>query len=79
MSVKAFVLIETAIARSGEVAAELRRMEGVKSVDVVTGPYDLIAVADQPDVKSVSTLVTERASHIPGVKRAITCIAVRPT
>ncbi|MDD4984257.1 MAG: Lrp/AsnC ligand binding domain-containing protein [Dehalococcoidales bacterium] len=78
MSVRAYILIEALTARSREVAAELRNMEGVKAVDIVTGPYDLIAMADQPDLESLRVFVAERASRTPGVKRTVTCVASRP-
>ena len=38
MAAKAFVLIETMVGRSKEVATAIKRLEGVKSVDTVTGP-----------------------------------------
>jgi len=43
VAAKAFVLIETAVGRNKEVVAALKQVEGVKSVDTVTGPYDVIA------------------------------------
>ncbi|GAH64291.1 unnamed protein product, partial [marine sediment metagenome] len=39
---KAFVLIEIAVGRNKEIVAALSQLEGVKSVDIVTGPYDII-------------------------------------
>ncbi len=38
MTAKAFVLIETIVGRNKEVVTALKRLEGVKSVDTVTGP-----------------------------------------
>jgi len=38
MAAKAYVLIETAVGRTKEVAAAIEKLEGVKSVDPVTGP-----------------------------------------
>jgi len=46
VAAKGFVLIETAIGISKEVVDALRKLEGVDSVDSVTGPYDIIAVID---------------------------------
>ena len=46
MSTKAFILIETAVGKTREVANTLRDLGGMQSVDVVTGPYDVIAVID---------------------------------
>jgi len=43
---KAFILIETVVGRTKEVVAGLNSLEGVKSVDTVTGPYDVIAIIE---------------------------------
>ena len=42
MVAKAFVLIETAVGKTREVCSGLQRLDAVKSVDAVTGPYDII-------------------------------------
>jgi len=41
---RAFILIETQVGKSQEMAAALTRMEGVKSADVITGTYDVISL-----------------------------------
>ena len=46
MAAKAFILIETAVGRNKEVVALLSKLGGVRSVDMVTGPYDIIAVVE---------------------------------
>jgi len=43
---KAFILIETVVGRNREVVTALKQLEGVKSVDTVTGPYDVIATIE---------------------------------
>ena len=43
---KAFVLIETAVGKTRDVVAQVRQLEGVTSVDPVTGPYDIITIID---------------------------------
>ena len=47
MSAKAFVLIETVVGKNKDVVSALRQIKGIKSVDVVTGPYDIIATIEQ--------------------------------
>ena len=44
MATKAYVLIETSVGKSRDVANELRSLRGVQAADNVTGPYDVIAV-----------------------------------
>jgi DNA-binding Lrp family transcriptional regulator len=46
MAAKAFILIETVVGRTKQVASTLQQLKGVKSADCVTGPYDVIAVVE---------------------------------
>ena len=75
MMAKAFVLIETAVVRNREVVAALRQLKGVKSVDIVTGPYDIIAVIEGENLNDVGDLVTSRILPITGIFRTVTCLA----
>ena len=76
MSTKAFILIETAVGKTREVADSLKVVGGMQSVDVVTGPYDVIAVIDTPDINTMGGIVTEKIHTIAGVVRTVTCVAV---
>jgi len=73
---KAFVLIETAVGKNKEVVAALRQMEGVLSVDAVTGPYDVIAIVEGVNLNAVGDLVTGKIHPIAGISRTVTCLAV---
>lgn len=73
--VKAFVLIETAAGRTKEVASALKQLEGVKSVDAVTGPYDVIVIIEGESLTDIGDLVTSKIHPIPGISRTITCMA----
>ena len=57
MAAKAFLLIETAQGRSKEVATALKQLEGVKSADTVTGPYDVIAAIEGEPQNDIGNLV----------------------
>ena len=72
---KAFVLIETAVGRNKEVAAALSQLKGVKSVDIVIGPYDVIAVVEGENLSDVGDLVTGKIHLIAGITRTVTCLA----
>jgi DNA-binding Lrp family transcriptional regulator len=79
MLAKAFVLIETAVGRNKEVATALKKLKGVKSVDIVTGPYDIIAVIEQETLNDVGDLVTSKIHPIAGISRTVTCLAIKST
>ena len=76
MTAKAFVLIETVVGRNKEVANELRHLEGVKPVDTVTGPYDIILVAEGGTLSEIGELVTAKIHTIPIISRTVTCLAI---
>ncbi len=80
MAAKAFILIETEVGKSKEILTALRklqgRLEGVKSVDAVTGPYDIIAVIERETLNDVGDLVTGKIHPIAGISRTVTCLAI---
>jgi DNA-binding Lrp family transcriptional regulator len=79
MAAKAYVLIETAVGRNKEVAAAMERLKGIKSVDIVTGPYDIIAILEEESLNDIGDLVTGKIHPIPGISRTVTCLAIRTT
>ena len=76
MATKAYILIETAVGKSRDVTNALRSLAGVQTVDAVTGPYDIIAVVEAPDLNAVGDLVTSRIHTISGIVRTVTCLSV---
>ncbi len=79
MAAKAFILIETVVGKSREVVAALRQLEGVKSVDTVTGPYDVIAIIERETLSDIGDLVTGKIHPIAGISRTVTCLAIQAT
>ena len=76
MPTRAFVLIETGVGKTRDVVAIVRGVSEVASVDAVTGPYDIIAILEAPDLSAVGYVVTGRIHTVPGVVRTVTCLAV---
>lgn len=76
METKAIILIETAVGTSREVANNLRGVGGIQSADVVTGPYDVIAVVEASDMRGIGTMVEEKIHSLSGVMRTVTCVTV---
>ena len=76
MSAKAFVLIETVVGKNKDVVSALKQLNGVKSVDVVTGPYDIIAVVEGETLNDIGEVVTNKIHPIGGISRTVTCLAL---
>lgn len=79
-AMKAYVLIETAPGKTKAVKKELSQITGsgstVAQLDVVTGPYDFIAVVEGPSLDAIGRLVTDEIGAVDGVTRTTTCLAV---
>jgi len=76
VAAKAFVLIETAVGKNKDVVAALKQLEGVKSVDIVTGPYDIIVIIERETLNDIGDLVTGKIHPIAGISRTVTCLAI---
>ena len=76
LGARAFILIETAVGRTKEVVTALRQLEGVKSVDPVTGPYDIIAIVEAESLNDIGDLVTGKIHPVAGISRTVTCLAI---
>ncbi|MEE8204814.1 MAG: Lrp/AsnC ligand binding domain-containing protein [Dehalococcoidales bacterium] len=76
VAAKAFVLIETAVGRTREVAKALEKLGGVDSVDMVTGPYDLIVVIERDKLADIGDMVTGKIHTVSGISRTVTCLVV---
>ncbi len=74
MSVKAFILIDTSPGKAKDVAQRLRQVPGVSAAHAVTGPHDIIAVVEAPDVSALGEMVVQRVQSVAGVNRSLTSI-----
>ena len=76
MAAKAFILIETSVGNARRVAEMMKGIPEIEAVDVVTGPFDVIAVVTAEDMAGVADLVTGKIHSAGGVTRTTTCVAV---
>lgn len=76
MAAKAFVLIETVVGRNKEVVTTLKKLEGVTTVDIVTGPYDVITTIERETLNDIGDLVTAKIHPIAGISRTVTCLVI---
>jgi len=74
--IEAYVLIQTEIGKPPQVAAELSRIPGVGTADVLTGPYDVIVRVEAADVDALGKLVVAKIQAVEGVTRTLTCPVV---
>lgn len=75
--VKAYVLIEMAAGRSGDLVRSLQENSKVLTVSRVTGPYDVIAIIQDEDLNKVHDFVTGVIHDMDGVLRTTTSVSVQ--
>jgi DNA-binding Lrp family transcriptional regulator len=74
--VQAYILIQTELGAAAAVAAAASELPGVISAHDVTGPYDVIVMAEAPDVNELGKMVVSRVQGIEGITRTLTCPVV---
>jgi len=62
---------------ASRVGHTVRAIQGVRSAEVVTGPYDVIARIGAASIDALATLVVSKIQAVEGVDRTLTCPVVR--
>jgi DNA-binding Lrp family transcriptional regulator len=75
-AVRAYIFIECNVGSTKEVIEGLKLFKGIKSVETVTGPYDIIAILELESLQEIGDLVTQNVQKVNGISRTVTCIAV---
>jgi DNA-binding Lrp family transcriptional regulator len=73
MGERAYVLIETVVGRSREVAIELSKWDWVEFVERVTGPYDIVAMVEGYALSEIDRAVNEGLTSVDGIVRVVVC------
>jgi DNA-binding Lrp family transcriptional regulator len=75
--VQAYILIQTEVGKARDVAAAIGDISGVERVDAVTGPYEVIVLAEAHTLDELGEMILSRVQMVPGITRTITCSVVR--
>jgi len=76
MTSRAFILIQTEGGRAKEVVSALEQLEGVKSADPVTGPYDVITILEGEGLVDIGDSINGKIKPIPHVSRVVSCMSL---
>ena len=74
--VQAYILIQTEVGKAREVADAITGVTGVVRVDAVTGPYDVVVLAESATVDELGRMIVSRVQMVPGITRTLTCSVV---
>lgn len=72
----AYILIESLPGKAMDLITHVKKIEGVKTAHLVTGPYDLIAFVEAADLKSLGELIIKKIQATGNVARTLTCVTV---
>jgi DNA-binding Lrp family transcriptional regulator len=75
--VQAYILIQTEVGRARDVAAAIDGVDGIVRVDAVTGPYDVVVLAESTTVDELGRMIVSAVQAVPGITRTLTCSVVR--
>jgi len=75
-AVRAYIFIECNVGSTKEVIEGLKHFKGIKSLETVTGPYDIIAILELESLQEIGDLVTQNVQKVNGITRTVTCIAL---
>jgi hypothetical protein len=73
MGRRAYVLIETETGERYKVKDDLQKCEWVQSVERLTGPYDIIALANEGKSDTIDTVISESLKKMSGIIRVVVC------
>lgn len=75
---KAFILVSVNQSRVSQtkIGKQLKNLEGVESVDIVTGATDMIVEMRVKDMHILNELITERIRKIEGIDKTQTLMAL---
>ena len=77
MSLHAYILINTQIGKTSDVAKRLSEMPEVKRLDVIMGPYDIIAEIETESHDSLSYIVMHKMQTLDAIRHTMTCPVVK--
>jgi DNA-binding Lrp family transcriptional regulator len=73
MSVQAYILVQTGVGKSDEVAQAINAISGVMNAEHVTGPYDVIVRAEAKSIDDLAKIVLTNIQKVSGITRTLTC------
>ncbi|HCR72075.1 MAG TPA: AsnC family transcriptional regulator, partial [Anaerolineae bacterium] len=71
MTSKTYVLLETEVEKTKAVVTSIKALKEVKTVNIITGPFDVIVYFEAEDSQIIGTLIIEKLRPLDGVKRTL--------
>ena len=78
MRIISYILMQLSPGKAKAATEAISQIDGVKMAHAVTGPFDVIAFAEVPDLTALSELVLARIQKVDGVEKTQTAVVVTP-
>ncbi len=75
---EALILITTDPGVMVDVCEKIQKMEYIKKVAIITGPHDIMALAEEEDLKKILGMLMNKIREIDGVKDTVTSVFIGP-
>lgn len=72
--VEAYVLVTVGIGKVRETFEKISEIEGVKNAHIVTGSFDVIALAESDNMSNLTNVVIEKIGNVEGVEDTSTSV-----
>src|SRR5437899_12223925 len=76
MRITSYILVQLSPGKAKAAVRAISKIEGVKMAHAVTGPFDVIAFAEVPDLATLSELVLAKIQNVEGVQKTQTAVVV---
>ena len=74
----AYIMIKSSTGEESDIFAKLIKISGVKSVHIITGPYDLIAFVETTNLDMLGKTVISKIQNLKGINDTMTCVVIDP-
>ena len=88
MPKRAFVLINVVSGKTKDLSVSMAKsdvlpaigkIDGVILAQVVTGPYEIIAMVEADGLTEIGDIVTTKIARLPGIDRWTVCVGIEQT
>ncbi len=76
MAASAYVLVNLSGKETRGGLERIKKIKGVKSANIVAGPFDLIIHVEGKSLEEIGELVISKIRKSPGVTNTVTCYVV---
>lgn len=76
MAAKAYLLLRTSPGLTASIHKELLNSRGVRSVEMITGPYDLIVAVEAASANEILRVIMNDIRPAAGIRDTLTCLVV---